>query len=103
MNLQTCSYHGPTRSDGHAFAVVDRHAGRRPGIHVLHAASKDVDVRAKPDMTMELTAKAACHPMEIRRGCASLAFGRVSVSTPSSSWALICSWSILLDSVNVRV
>jgi hypothetical protein len=30
-------------------------------------------------------------PTEIRRGCASLAFGNVSVSTPSSSCALICS------------
>ena len=31
----------------------------------------------------------APHPIEIRRGCASFAFGSVSVSTPSSSCALI--------------
>ena len=42
-------------------------------------------------------------PIEIRRGWASLAFGSVRVSTPSSSWALIRSWSILLDSVKDRV
>jgi hypothetical protein len=41
-------------------------------------------------------------PIEIRRGRACFAFGSVSVSTPSSSCALIFSWSILFDSVNDR-
>jgi hypothetical protein len=39
----------------------------------------------------------------IRRGNASLAFGKVSVSTPLSSCALILSRSILFESVNPRV
>jgi hypothetical protein len=43
------------------------------------------------------------HPIEMRRGWASFAFGRVRVSTPSSSCALIRSWSILSDNVNDRV
>ncbi len=47
--------------------------------------------------------KRSLHPIEIRRGWASLAFGSVSVSTPSSSCAPICSWLILLDSANDRV
>ena len=42
-------------------------------------------------------------PIEIRRGWVSSAFGSVRVSTPSSSWALIRSRSILLDSVKDRV
>ena len=42
-------------------------------------------------------------PIEIRRGWVSSALGSVRVSTPSSSWALIRSRSILLDSVKDRV
>jgi hypothetical protein len=38
----------------------------------------------------------------IRRAMASLALGRVSVSTPSSSWALMPSRSTLLDRVKPR-
>jgi hypothetical protein len=41
-------------------------------------------------------------PIEIGRGRACFAFGSASVSTPSSSCALIFSWSILFDSVNDR-
>jgi len=41
-------------------------------------------------------------PISIRLGAASRVFFSVSVSTPSSSWALICCWSILLDSVKDR-
>lgn len=33
----------------------------------------------------------SAHDMAILRGCASLIFGNVSVSTPSSTWALMCS------------
>ena len=40
--------------------------------------------------------------MAIRLGWACFAFGKVRVSTPSSSWALIFSWSILLDRAKDR-
>ena len=36
------------------------------------------------------------------RGIASFAFFSIKVNTPSSSWAAICCWSILFDSVNER-
>lgn len=42
------------------------------------------------------------HLIAIRLGIASFAFGSVSVSTPSSTWAPMRSWSILLDSENER-
>jgi hypothetical protein len=38
----------------------------------------------------------------MRLGMASRAFLSVNVRTPSSTFALICCWSILLDSVNAR-
>jgi hypothetical protein len=38
----------------------------------------------------------------IFRGIASFAFFSVKVKTPSSSWAAICCWSILFDSVKAR-
>src|SRR6516164_6424785 len=38
----------------------------------------------------------------IFRGIVSFAFFSVKVKTPSSSWAVICCWSILSDSVNAR-
>ena len=42
------------------------------------------------------------HPIAILRGWACLAFGRVSVSTPSSRLAPIFSWSIVPESANER-
>jgi hypothetical protein len=46
--------------------------------------------------------RASHHPIAILRGWACLAFGRVSVSTPSSRLALIFSWSIVLESAKDR-
>jgi len=45
---------------------------------------------------------AAPQPISIRLGAASRVFLSVNVSTPSSSSALICCWSILFDRVNDR-
>ena len=44
----------------------------------------------------------AAHAIAIFLGCACLAFGKVSVSTPSSRLALIFSWSTALPSVKER-
>ena len=63
------------------------------------------DVRRAPHLRRRRRPPGAAlraHPIAILRGWACLAFGKVSVSTPSSRLALILSRSTLFDRVNDR-
>ena len=87
---------------GHGALIVEREQ-RGGGDTLVETTCRSLDlVNTEPAAEFRPLSRSPGQLIAIRRGIASFAFLSVRVSTPSSSCALICCWSILFDKVNDR-